>query len=95
MQQELKLMIVVGETSGDSHAADLVREIRETERAPNFSAPPGRKCAMPELRRSLKPTRYRLSGSARWHARSRCFLGVLKKLKEEARRRKPDASDPC
>jgi len=91
MQQELKLMIVVGETSGDSHAADLVREIRETEPGAKFFGAAGPKMRDAGVEAIVEADMLSVVGIGAVARSIPMFLGVLKKLKEEARRRKPDA----
>jgi lipid-A-disaccharide synthase len=91
MQKPLKLMIVAGEASGDSHAADLVQEIRQIEPSTAFFGSAGPKMRAAGVEAVVEADAFSVVGIGAVARSVPMFLNVLNRLKEEARQRKPDA----
>jgi lipid-A-disaccharide synthase len=91
MQKPLKLMIVAGEASGDSHGAELVREIREIEPDALFFGSAGPKMRAAGVEAIVEADSLSVVGIGAVARSVPMFLDVLQRLKREARKRKPNA----
>lgn len=93
MPNKLKLMIVVGEASGDSHAAHLVESIREL--APHaefeFFGSTGEKLREAGVKTIVKADDLAIIGLIEIGKALPMFWKVFQKLKKTAIERKPDA----
>ena len=84
-------MIVAGEASGDAHAAELVREIREMEPTTAFFGAAGPKMRAAGVEAVVEADALSVVGIGAVARSVPMFLNVLGRLKEAARKRKPDA----
>ena len=91
MQKPLKLMIVAGEASGDSHAADLVRRIRAIEPNALFFGSAGPRMREVGVEPVVEADALSIVGIGAVARSIPKFLGVFKRLNNEARQQKPDA----
>ena len=91
MKKPLVIMIVAGEASGDSHAADLVHEIREIEPKAAFFGSAGPKMRAAGVEAIVEADILSVVGISAVARSVPMFLKVMNKLKEAARQRKPDA----
>ena len=91
MQKSLLFLIVAGEASGDSHAAELVREIREKEPTTAFFGAAGPKMRAAGVEAIIKADSLSVVGIGAVARSVPMFLRALKQLKEAAREKRPDA----
>jgi len=91
MQKPLKLMIVAGEASGDSHAADLVRRIRAIEPNTLFFGLAGPRMREVGVEPVVEADALSIVGIGAVARSIPKFLVVFNRLNNEARQQKPDA----
>lgn len=93
MQNKLKLMIVIGEASGDSHAAQLVESIRELALHIDFEffGSTGEKLRELGVETIVKADELAIVGLLEIGKALPMFWNVFQKLKKTAIERKPDA----
>jgi len=84
-------MIVAGEASGDSHAADLVRQILEREPNASFFGSAGPKMRAAGVQATVDADALSVVGIGAVAGAVPMFLSALNKLKKEAVHRNPDA----
>jgi len=91
MQKSLEIMIVAGEASGDSHAADLVSQILEKEPNASFFGSAGPKMRAAGVEATVEADTLSVVGIGAVTGAIPMFLSVLNKLRKAAARRNPDA----
>jgi lipid-A-disaccharide synthase len=91
MQKGLRIMIVAGEPSGDSHASDLVHQILEKEPNASFFGSAGPKMRAAGVEAIVEADTLSVVGVGAVTGAIPMFLSVLNKLKKAAAQRNPDA----
>lgn len=88
-----KIMIVTGEASGDTHAAKLVKALRETNDAPNFEffGATGRRLRETGVETIVDSEDFSIVGLPEIARALPMFLKAFRALTRAARERKPDA----
>lgn len=93
-KEKIKIMLVAGEASGDSHAAKLVRAIKES--APEidfeFFGAAGEKMRAAGVEAIIKSDHLSIVGLLEIGRALPMFWNVFQKLKKEAEKRKPDVA---
>ena len=93
MKRSRKIMIVVGEVSGDSHAAELVRSLRKEspEIEFDFFGSTGEKLRLEGVKTVVKADDLAIMGLLEIGKALPMFWQVFQKLKKIAVQEKPDA----
>ncbi len=91
--ENLKIMLVAGEASGDAHAAKLVRAIKELapEKSFEFFGAAGEKMREAGVEAVVKSDHLSIVGLLEIGRALPMFLKTFRKLKRAAEKRKPDA----
>ncbi|MGI8542337.1 MAG: lipid-A-disaccharide synthase [Aridibacter sp.] len=92
-KRKINLMIIVGEVSGDSHAAKLIAALRKLSPQTDFDffGATGQKMRESGVETIVKADEFAIIGIPEFVRNFPMFLGVFRKLKKEAIHRKPDA----
>ena len=91
MTEKLKFMIVVGEASGDSHAARLVKRLRELTPDAEFFGATGVHLREESVETIVKADELAIVGLPEIARALPMFWNVFQRLKKAANERKPDA----
>lgn len=93
MDQALKLMIVAGEASGDSHAAHLVEALRERfpDIAFEFFGSAGRRMREAGVEAVVEAEKMAIMGGLEIARELPMFIRAYRKLRSDAAERRPDA----
>jgi len=91
-KEKIKIMLVAGETSGDAHAAKLVRAIKESAPETDFEffGAAGEKMREAGVEAIIKSDNLSIVGLLEIGRALPMFLNVFRKLKKAAGERKPD-----
>lgn len=91
-EENLQIMIVAGEASGDTHAAKLVNAIRDLAPSSDFFGSAGPKMRAADVEAVVKADDLSIVGLAEIGRALPMFLRTMKTLRREAAARKPDVA---
>ena len=91
-EENLQIMIVAGEASGDTHAAKLVNAIRDLAPSSHFFGSAGPKMRAADVEAVVKADDLSIVGLAEIGRALPMFLRTMKTLRREAAARKPDVA---